>query len=47
MKKATGGLPRENQYPYSPYNSYSGICSETDLVYGPKVSLDLHNLNEK
>lgn len=26
MDEALEGIPRETQYPYSPYYSYSGIC---------------------
>ena len=36
MKKSTDGLPKESQYPYSPYSTYSGICSTSNKVQGAK-----------
>ena len=33
MNKALEGIPREAQYPYSPYDSHPGICTEEERVH--------------
>ena len=33
MNRALGGIPREAQYPYSPYDSHPGICTEEERVH--------------
>ena len=47
MEKATDGLPKESQYPYSPYSTYSGICSTNNKVQGAKNFQKYYFLSDK
>ena len=46
MKKVTGGLPREDSYPYNPATAYGGLCSETNLIRGAQSRSYFQNLGD-